>query len=87
MKACLLLFASIFATTAAIADTHSTPTANAQARVLGHHPAVLVSKSWDSRGIDPNTIVLSHPALQPRAKSQHAVAANARVRGNRSSGQ
>ena len=100
MKTCLLLLASILATTAAIADTDSTlkaaqglaradtpEAANAHARVLGHHPAVLVSKNWDSRGIDPSTIALSHPALLPREKPQHAIAANERVPGNRSSGQ
>lgn len=112
MKARLLLIPAILATTAAIADTQPTLTAEVQARaaqlpvaanarkqrntspvepgkgdaharVLGQHPAVLVSKNWSSRGIDPNTLILSHPALAPREKSQHA--ARDRLRGGRSS--
>lgn len=95
MKAHLLLIPAMLAAAAAIADDHSTlnayqaltrsqtsVAAEAHARVLGEHPAVLVSKSWRSRGIDINTLPLSHPALEPRAKSQHAAAA--RVLGDRS---
>ena len=32
------------------------------AETLGEHPAVLVSKSWSTRGIDPNTFIVAHPA-------------------------
>jgi hypothetical protein len=38
----------------------------AEARVLpeplGNHPAVLIAQSWSSRGIDPNTFIVMHPA-------------------------
>ena len=29
---------------------------------LGQHPAVLVAQKWSTRGIDPNTFVVGHPA-------------------------
>jgi hypothetical protein len=29
---------------------------------LGEHPAVLVARTWSSRGIDPNTFIVQHPA-------------------------
>jgi hypothetical protein len=29
---------------------------------LGQHPAVLVAQKWSSRGIDPNTFIVAHPA-------------------------
>jgi hypothetical protein len=32
------------------------------AEALGEHPAVLVSKNWSTRGIDPNTFIVAHPA-------------------------
>ena len=32
------------------------------AEPLGEHPAVLVSRSWNSRTIDPNTFIVLHPA-------------------------
>jgi hypothetical protein len=28
----------------------------------GEHPAVLVARTWSSRGIDPNTFIVMHPA-------------------------
>jgi hypothetical protein len=28
----------------------------------GEHPAVLVARTWSSRGIDPNTFIVQHPA-------------------------
>ena len=34
----------------------------ATAESLGEHPAVLVAKSWSTRGIDPNTFIVLHPA-------------------------
>jgi hypothetical protein len=94
MKAYHFLLPALLATTAAIADAQSTQEAaqgveqtdaDIGPRVLGHHPAVLISKSWSSRGIDTNTLALSHPALLPRAKSQHAAAVNERARENRRS--
>jgi hypothetical protein len=32
------------------------------AQSLGEHPAVLVARTWSSRGIDPNTFIVRHPA-------------------------
>jgi hypothetical protein len=32
------------------------------AETPGQHPAVLVQKSWNARGIDPNTFIVAHPA-------------------------
>jgi hypothetical protein len=32
------------------------------AQSLGEHPAVLVARMWGSRGIDPNTFIVAHPA-------------------------
>ena len=34
----------------------------AVAEPLGEHPAVLVARTWSSRGIDPNTFIVLHPA-------------------------
>jgi hypothetical protein len=30
--------------------------------ILGQHPAVLVAQQWKTRGIDPNTFIVAHPA-------------------------
>jgi len=46
--AAALVLASL--ATAAIAET------------LGEHPAVTVARTWSSRGIDPNTFIVLHPA-------------------------
>ena len=32
------------------------------AESLGEHPAVLVARTWSSRGIDPNAFIVMHPA-------------------------
>jgi hypothetical protein len=32
------------------------------AETLGEHPAVRVARTWSSRGIDPNTFIVLHPA-------------------------
>jgi len=37
-------------------------TQSAIAESLGEHPAVLVARGWSSRGIDPNTFIVQHPA-------------------------
>ncbi|MFL6604847.1 MAG: hypothetical protein ACJ8R9_26420 [Steroidobacteraceae bacterium] len=29
---------------------------------LGEHPAVVVARTWNNRGIDPNTFIVAHPA-------------------------
>jgi hypothetical protein len=47
----------------------STPTQvdRALAQPLGEHPAVLVSRSWGSRALDPNTFIVLHPAGPTRS--------------------
>jgi hypothetical protein len=35
---------------------------SASTDTTGQHPAVLVAKTWNSRGIDPNTFIVAHPA-------------------------
>ena len=48
------------------------------AETLGEHPAVLVARTWSSRGIDPNTFIVQHPAgptwvnASPTAKEDKA---------------
>ena len=34
----------------------------ASADRLGQHPTVLVAQQWQTRGIDPNTFIVLHPA-------------------------
>ena len=29
---------------------------------LAEHPAVVVAQTWNTRGIDPNTFIVAHPA-------------------------
>jgi hypothetical protein len=43
------------------------------AEPLGEHPAVLVARTWNSRGIDPNTFIVGHPA-DPRWVSESPTA-------------
>ena len=35
---------------------------SAIAEGLGEHPAVIVARTWNTRGIDPNTFIVLHPA-------------------------
>ena len=35
---------------------------SAIAEPLGEHPAVIVAREWNNRGIDPNTFIVLHPA-------------------------
>jgi hypothetical protein len=35
---------------------------SATSETLGQHPAVLVAQQWSTRGIDPNTFIVAHPA-------------------------
>jgi pyruvate/2-oxoglutarate dehydrogenase complex dihydrolipoamide acyltransferase (E2) component len=35
---------------------------SATRETTGHHPAVLVAQAWRTRGIDPNTFIVAHPA-------------------------
>jgi hypothetical protein len=45
---------------AALVVTSFVSPANAEA--LGEHPAVVVARTWNNRGIDPNTFIVAHPA-------------------------
>lgn len=52
------------------------------AETLGQHPAELVARTWATRGIDPNTFIVRHPAglLVPAVVSSSvAVSGAARV--------
>ena len=57
----------------------------AVAETLGEHPAVSVARAWNSRGIDPNTFIVRHPAglawvdASPTVKQGASLAATARV--------
>jgi len=50
---------------------------SAIAETLGEHPAVIVAREWSTRGIDPNTFIVLHPAATqflaaaPAEKDQH----------------
>ena len=54
----------------------------ATAQSLGEHPAVLVARTWNNRGIDPNTFIVRHPAgpvwvnASPTAKVAHTPVPN-----------
>jgi hypothetical protein len=45
---------------AALVVSSITPPAIAEP--LGEHPAVVVARTWNTRGIDPNTFIVAHPA-------------------------
>ena len=45
---------------AALVVTSFVPAAIAEP--LGEHPAVVVARTWNNRGIDPNTFIVAHPA-------------------------
>ena len=45
---------------AALVVTSVVPPAIAEP--LGEHPAVVVARTWNNRGIDPNTFIVAHPA-------------------------
>ena len=45
---------------AALVVTSFVPPAIAEP--LGEHPAVVVARTWNNRGIDPNTFIVAHPA-------------------------
>ena len=56
---------------AALVVASLTPAAFAE--TLAEHPAVQVAQSWSSRGIDPNTFIVGHPAgSQVDAQTQAA---------------
>jgi hypothetical protein len=56
---------------------------SAIAETLGEHPAVIVAREWSTRGIDPNTFIVLHPAaprfLAGSEADEGGVAPSARV--------
>jgi hypothetical protein len=50
------------------------------AEPLGEHPAVLVARTWNNRGIDPNTFIVAHPA-GPRWVSESPTTKDEATRG------
>jgi hypothetical protein len=46
----------------AAALVFASPAHSAIAEGLGEHPAVMVARTWNTRGIDPNTFIVLHPA-------------------------
>ena len=51
---------------------------SAIAETLGEHPAVIVARTWSTRGIDPNAFIVLHPAsprfLAPSPEKDEAIA-------------
>ena len=78
MNSRLFLIPAILATTVAFgAPAHVRSTPRETGETLGQHPAVLVAQKWSTRGIDPNTFIVAHPAgmqvpaaAQPVAKKE-----------------
>jgi hypothetical protein len=48
----------------------------AMAEPLGEHPAVVVARTWDHRGIDPNTFIVAPPASTQWVSGAPTVADN-----------
>src|SRR5579859_5409221 len=50
------------------------------AETLGEHPAVVVARTWNNKGIDPNTFIVAPPASTrwvseaPKTEDKHAQA-------------
>lgn len=63
MKSSLVLISLIAVATVGFSASAlaSPPDAKAGAK-LGEHPAVTVARTWNNRGIDPNTFIVAHPA-------------------------
>ena len=59
---------------------------SATAETLGEHPAVIVARTWSTQGIDPNTVIVLHPAapkfvaVSPTEKDQVAASGQAAPR-------
>jgi hypothetical protein len=56
---------------------------------LGQHPAVLVAQNWRTRGIDPNTFIVAHPArllLLPASEADEERGARVDARGAENAG-
>lgn len=58
MKSRLLLISAVLATTAGFGVSGNV----LAGEQLGEHPAVIVAKTWNTRGIDANTFIVAHPA-------------------------
>jgi hypothetical protein len=56
------------------------------AETLGEHPAVIVARTWNSRGIDPNTFIVLHPA-SPRFLAASPTEEDTRPPASKHSGQ
>jgi len=57
---------------------------SAIAEGLGEHPAVIVARTWNDRGIDPNTFIVLHPAAPqfvaaPAEKAEKVAKSGARA--------
>jgi hypothetical protein len=82
LKSHFILITAILATTAGFGVSGSAVASEPDAsKKLGEHPAVLVARAQATRGIDPNTFIVGHPAGQqvlaaspaaPSAKSASA---------------
>jgi len=63
MKSSSVLLSVIAVATVGFSASALASPPDAQAREkLGDHPAVTVAKAWKTRGIDPNTFIVAHPA-------------------------
>lgn len=63
MKSSSVLISAIAVATLGLSANALASPPEAQARQkLGDHPAVTVAKKWNTRGIDPNTFIVAHPA-------------------------
>jgi hypothetical protein len=76
MNKTALLISTLLAATAVTGIAQS-------AEKLGEHPAVIVARTWNARGIDPNTFIVAHPArmqlvaASPSEKKETVVQATA----------
>jgi hypothetical protein len=76
MNKTVLLISTLVAATACTGIAQS-------AEKLGEHPAVIVARTWNARGIDPNTFIVAHPArgqliaASPNANKDKVVQATA----------
>jgi hypothetical protein len=63
MKSSSVLISAIAVATLGLSASAlaSPPDAHAGEK-LGDHPAVTIAKKWNTRGIDPNTFIVAHPA-------------------------
>jgi hypothetical protein len=63
MKSSSVLISAIAVATIGLsASAHASPPGTQAGEKLGDHPAVTIAKTWNERGIDPNTFIVAHPA-------------------------